>query len=605
MSKVRRTLRALAWLVAAFPRPCSAEPAAIDWRAWGGAAFAEADERGVPVFLVLTAPWNRDHFVLLERLFADERVAAAVAERAVPVLADASLHAELRSHYSITSGLLPSFHFLDAKGEALASLPPLERDELLHFLAQMADSPPRPPAPVKAEAGETWEMNPRKLANRIARNLLEGSDPSGSRPGERHRDLDPSALVFLIEYTGAYPQRREMLPELDLEIRELLAGPLHDRVDGGFHRALADPAAGVAHYEKLLRPNAELGAALASRYRMTGTAEMGVAAAGTLAFLNAALAPGEPGLYAGSLAADVYGASGEVGVHGARYYAMSEPFRRQHPRPPASPDAPVGANFVVQESLLLYLRVFRSAEIRAAMERAGRALLARGFEVDGAARRALDLAGAGNLRDQADAGSGLLAYHAITGDPRALEAAERIARELMRHFWDGERRAFRGVSRASDVPERVRDAPPDPAWNGIALRFLSEWAAVSGDEQWSDTIRGSLDAWASRMPLDARGTGEIGRAALRAERPLPVLVLLADPASPEGEALRDLALRLFDPLLLVRWIAPERPGDARAFHLDPSGEPAAYVVWDGPSGPIRDGDALREVFDRQRRRVRR
>ncbi|MGQ0720193.1 MAG: DUF255 domain-containing protein [Candidatus Eiseniibacteriota bacterium] len=604
MSKVRRTLPALAWLVFALPHPCAADEPTVEWRPWGGAAFKEAGERGLPVFLLLTAPWNRDHFVLVERLFADERVAAALAQQAVPVRADASLHPELRSLYSISSGLLPSFHFLDAKGEVLASLPPLERDELLHFLGQMADSPPRL-APGKPEAGETWEMNPRKLANRIARNLLDGFDAGARDPGERHRDLDPSAIAFLVEYTGAYAQRREMLPELDHEIRALLAGPYHDRVDGGFHRALADPLAGVVHHEKLLRPNAELGAALASRYRMSGTEELGAAAAGTLAMLNAALTPGEPGLCSGSLGADVYGAAGEVSVHGARYYSMNEPTRRQHPRPPASADVPVGANFVAQESLLMYLRVFRSAEIAAAMRRGGEALLARGFEADGAARRALDLAGAGNLRDQADAGSGLLAYHAVTGDPRALAAAGGIARELKRHFWDGERRAFRSVSRASDLPERIRDAPPDPAWNGIALRFLVEWAAVGGEEPARDVARASLDAWAGRMPVEPRGTGELGRAALRAERPLPVLVLVADPASPEGETLRDLALRLFDPLLLVRWIDPATPGDARAFGLDPSEEPAAYLVWDGPSGPIRDGDALREVFDRVRRRLRR
>lgn len=595
-----RSLVALGWLVAV-ARPCAAGPGLVDWRPFSGKAFDEARERGAPVLLLLTAPWNRDHFVLVERLFADERVAAAVAEQAVPVRVDASLWPELRPLYSISSGLLPSFHFLDAQGRPLASLPPLERDELLHFLSQMALSPP-PPSETAPASTETWEMNVNKLADRIARHLLDGF-ARGSTFGT-HRDLDPSALVFLVEYTGAYPQRRDMLPELDREIRELLAGPYHDRVDGGFHRALADPSVGLAHFEKLLRPDAELGAMLASRYRMSGAADLGAAAAAELRFRNALLRAGG-GLCAGSLASDVYAAPGEIAVYGAQYYAMDETARRQWPAPAASGDAPVGANFVEQQSLLTYLRVFPSAEIPAAMERAAAALLEGGFEADGAARRAVGLPGAGNLRDQADAGSGLLAYHAASGDPRALAAAGRIAAKLMRRFWDADSRVFRGGSSAADVPGHVREARPDPAWNGVALRFLAEWAAVSGEERWREPLRASLETWAGRMPVNTPGIGEIGRAALRAERPLPLLVIAAVPASPEGSALRDLALRLFDPLLLVRWIDPAKPGDARAFDLELDAEPAAYLVWGSPSGPIRDGDALREVFDRARRQVRR
>jgi uncharacterized protein YyaL (SSP411 family) len=337
---------------------------------------------------------------------------------------------------------------------------------------------------------------------------------------------------------------------------------------------------------------------------MTADRELGDAAAGTLRCMNDFLRTGETTLYAGSLAADVYAAPGEIAVRGAQYYTLNEASRRRYPDPPASPDIPVGANFALDQALLLYLRAFHDAEMVEAMSRSAAALLQSGFEEDGTARRALGHAGTGNLRDQADAGSGLLAYHAVSGDPAALTAAERVAREMARQFWDEKERAFRSVSANADLPDFLREAPPDPAWNGIALRFLAEWSAVSGENRWRDSVLASLSAWANRIPVDGRGAGEIGRAALRAERPLPLLLLVADPSSPEGATLRDLALRLYDPLLLVRWVDPKHADDARRFGVEPSGDPAIYLVWGGPSGPIRDADALREVFDRVRRRVR-
>ena len=112
--------------------------APVPWRPFGVAAFEEAARQGKPVFLLLTAPWTWDHFLLPGRVFADDEVRRALAEHAVPVRADASVYPELRRIWSIRSGLLPSVHFLDSTGAPLASFPPLGEEELLFYLGEYA-----------------------------------------------------------------------------------------------------------------------------------------------------------------------------------------------------------------------------------------------------------------------------------------------------------------------------------------------------------------------------------------------------------------------------------------------------------------------------------
>jgi len=587
----------------------AARGAGVEWRPFGRDAFEEARRRDLPVFLLLTAPWNRDHFVLVNDLFSDDGVVAALTTHAVPVRADVTVFPELRSLWSIPSGLVPSFHFLDAEGRAWATFPPLAKEELLFFLEETGDRMREAEPPDREPAGNeetVWEVPRDDLADRIARLLLGRPGPGHEDLVPLHADVDPSLVTFVLEYGVAYPRRAGMLRAADRKLDRLLRGRLLDRMDGGFHRSFADRERGIVHLEKVLRPNAELGGALAMRFRTSREARYGTAAAAVIRCLNDRLRTRGTTLYAGSLSADVYSAAGDqLVMNGAEYYGLPAQDRLSTAFPRPSDDVPVGANFVLHQALLQYVRAFHDEQMVRAIRRGGGLLLADGFEDDGAARRSLGVPGTGNLRDQGDAGSGLLVLHAVTGDPGPLRAAERVGEVLLERFRDGKSKVLRNVARDADLPDLVREASPAAGWNGTALRFLLELASATGEKRWRRSAEEILDAWASRIPVDPTGVGELGRAALRAERPLPVVLIVADPATPEGEALRDLALRLFDPLLLVRWIDPSRPRDARRFGVKPEGAPALWLVWDEVSGPIRDGEALEKAFQRGRLRVRR
>ena len=187
-------------------------------------------------------------------------------------------------------------------------------------------------------------------------------------------------------------------------------------MDGGFHRAFATPDRVTVHHEKVLRGNAELGGLLATRFGATGRLEFGRDALLALRFLNERLRTRGTTLYVGSMAADVFDPPRrELRLEGPGYYRMVDEGRRRVGAPPVSSDVPVGANWRLHQALAEYTRAYRDVRMPRAIVQGGRLLLEEGLEEDGGARRLVGEAGPGNLRDQGDAGSGLLA--STTGSP--------------------------------------------------------------------------------------------------------------------------------------------------------------------------------------------
>ncbi len=587
---------ALALVALAFAPPAARASwmdAGVDWRPFSGAAFREARETGRPVFLVLTAPWTWDHFLLPERVFRDEDVRARLAADWVPVLADAEEFPELRDAWSIPSGLLPSFHFLDADGRAFASAAPLPPDVLAFRLEQWRDPAARP-SPEPRAAGTAMEIRGGSFAAQAAQRLIELSERGDLPVTPVHRDVDPGSLVFLAEVASPELPRRSA-ETLARELFPLRTGPLADPVDGGFHRAYAIPDS-LPHHEKTLRGNLRLGRLLCLQFVRTRSLPIGAEALGVLRFLNDKLREGVDPVYAASVAADIYDpARRELVETGAEHYAKRDPEVRGAAAPPRSGTVPAGGNFEAMSVFGTYAAVFGDDRVVAAVRRAGPRLLREGLDEDGRARRVLAVPGPGNLLDQAEAGLGLLAIHALTGAPAALRAAERVAEGLVKHHEAGG--VFRSVAHDADVPAFVRALPADPAWNGEALRFLVELAAVTRERAWLERARDGVALWRRRAPADGRGLGELAGAAHRLDEPPAVFLLRADPASDEGRRLLGVALSVHSPVLRVRWVSAEDAAEvARRFDVRFEEEPALYLIRDRPSGALRDADVVRAVW---------
>lgn len=572
------------------------EDAPVRWRAFGREAFEEAAATRRPVFLVLTAPWTWDHFLLSARLFDREEIRAQLDGRWIPVLADASIHPELRRRYAISTGLLPSFHFLDATGRAFASSAPLGPEELAFRLDEWRESAHRP-SPEPATPTPRMEVNAAKLANRSARYLTELSERGELPVARPHEDIDPGALLFLAE-AGETNVPKRAAETLAREIGRLRSSALMDSVDGGFHRAAALADLRLPHFEKTLLVNARMGALLAIQFRRTGDAAVGRDALLVLRFLNEGLRIERSPLYAESMAADLYDARArELIATGREYYARSETGRRMGGWPPKSTAVTTSGNAAVLSTFAVYAAVFDDARVVEAARRMTPKLLAQGFAADGSARAGFGSDAAAGLRGQAEAGLGLLAAHTLTGSRETLAAAERLASALVVKFLDESTGFFRDVASDAGWPDPAVDPGPDPVANGRALRFLAELAAMTREKRWLAIAQRGVEAWAADAPADGRGLGELGAAALRVETPPPLLLLRADPGSEEAERLFHLALRLADPWLRIRWLTAAETLEAkRLFEVELEERPALYLVWGGPSAALRDADVLGEVY---------
>ena len=87
----------------------------------------------------------------------------------------------------------------------------------------------------------------------------------------------------------------------------------------------------------------------------------------------------------------------------------------------------------------------------------------------------------------------------------------------MERFTEGDH--LTDLARDADAPAYVRDAPPDPAFQGVALRFLAELSTVTGDPRWRGIARDVLRGWAGSIPADGRGAGELGAPRSAPSRP--------------------------------------------------------------------------------------
>ena len=94
------------------PRPNHA--AAVHWRAWDPAVFAEARAQHKPILLSLAAIWCHWCHVLDETTLSDPRVIALLNRDFLPVRVDADQHPEVERRYLL--GCWPTVAFLTPQG---------------------------------------------------------------------------------------------------------------------------------------------------------------------------------------------------------------------------------------------------------------------------------------------------------------------------------------------------------------------------------------------------------------------------------------------------------------------------------------------------------
>ncbi len=264
----------------------------VGWFPWGDEAFAKARVEQKPIFLSIgysTCHWCHR---MAQESFEEEKTAAILNERFVPIKVDREERPDLDEIYMkavttltgrggwplsvfLTPDLKPFYggtYFPPVPSHGLPAFP-----EVLNFIADTwmnkRQEVVQSSEEITKTIGEGYEL---KGGGALSKLLLDNAyavvvsahDPQFGGFGRPPKFPLPSYLGFLLRYS-ARTRKSSALNPLMKTLDAMAAGGIHDHLAGGFHRYSTDRYWLVPHFEKMLYDNALLAKVYADAYRST------------------------------------------------------------------------------------------------------------------------------------------------------------------------------------------------------------------------------------------------------------------------------------------------------------------------------------------------
>ena len=519
-------------------------------------------------------------------------------------------------------------------------------------------------AEVEQSAGtilQALRARPRGVASELpgaatlvaaAHALLQGADAEHGGFGGAPKFPMPASLDGLLAALPLLPpdDRRGCLSFVVLTCREMARRGLYDQLGAGFHRYCVDAAWTIPHFEKMLYDQGQLLRTYTEAFRISGDEELVWPVRETVEYLRREMTAAEGGFFA-SQDADSEGEEGKYFVwRPEEIAAVLGPVRAAGFC--AAYDVSEAGNFEHGASHLVDLaRRLRGefaaerAELLAARRRrippatdTKRVAAWNALAISGLARAGSGLDEAAWLRDAAAAADfvlgrmrdtegrllrvfaegratvpaflddhatlleAVLDLHRAGAGERFLAAAEGLADEIARRFFDPEEGdLFLSPIDGERLAERPRSdadgATPHSA--GLAVLGLLRLGALAGRKELERVAERVIRSYAYPVERAPAAYPTLLRAALLAERGLAVAVIVGEPAAPETRALARRARLVLTPEDAVVVAAPGAPAPRG---LDPGwlagrealgGRATAYLCrGTSCSLPIQEPEAL-------------
>lgn len=558
------------------------------WLPWSGLAFGRAALYDRPILFVLSVPWNRLAQRMTAETLSDPRVLQQANQAWVSVFQRADRRPDIQERYQ--TGTWPVVAFLLPDGRPMLSQANEQQvarpitagfsdAKTLAFLLDQGQIYWEKWSSVLRGVGDVWakgeggaEPEPGKVSeeasDQVARWMLGNADRKlggfGAAPKFPHLGLSEYARL---RDARLVPALRE---HARFSLEQLVAGPLHDRRDGGFHRLAAAPEWGAIQYEKMLERNGLLLRELVMELRGGASAPLQEALGDTARFLQQTLARPGGGFYLAQIA-------DPTSRDGDRYWTA--PVAERGSAPPVDRLVLAGPNALAGAGLLRAAAWLDDAGAAAAGRGALDLVLDRGYTRGRGVDHVLEPRPESRrfLVAQADVAFGLIDAYETTGEPRYLAAARDIVDFSIANLLHPGETALR-----DHLPEAVELGllanPRRPMADNVRLaRVMRRLALLGQGEVYGERAASILGSFAGNLTLyGAQGV----EAALAVEESIrEPLVVRIDGGGAAARALRRAAVNLGWPWTLVTTGSSDKA-------------PSATLSWRGESQRVEGAEAL-------------
>ncbi|MCB9678278.1 MAG: thioredoxin domain-containing protein [Alphaproteobacteria bacterium] len=542
----------------------------IAWRDLDAAALEDARDGGRLVFLDLEAVWCHWCHVMDATTYTDPRVQKALKKHFVAVKVDQDARPDLSRRYRKWGW--PALVVLDPETleDRAIGAGYHDPDELLALL----------------RAGRTGSAGSQRSV-----------EPGGTALStEQRAELEARLGAAYDETHAGWGAHHKWVPWRNVEHAVSTGDPeavwrAQATLDAG--RKLVDPVWGGvyqysthgdwdhAHFEKLVRFEAEIGRAYALAHQAWGRPEDLASARQILAHLTTWLDDPSGGFHP-SQDADLV-----PGEHSAGYFALDDAGRRALGIPRVDPNLYAADTGLAVTALVALWRASGDDAVLARAVKGGEWLLSERTH-DGRVFR-----GPGSdayLADAVEAGRGWMALYAATGERHWLDATVRALEPVEAHHRAPDAGYLAGEPRP-DTPPPVRDRDE----NLELARLANLVGHATGDAKHGDMARHALRFVAAPDTLKSTGWHVGGVLLVDAELAAVPVHIVVTGEGPAADALF-AETRAVPAYAIVERLAPGEAG-ANGVEYPDLGEPAAFFCADGRcSAPMSDptelGDAL-------------
>jgi uncharacterized protein YyaL (SSP411 family) len=559
------------------------------WLPWSTLSLQRALVLNQPIFLLVTVPWNRAAQRMASEALADPLVLRALNHDYISLLVSADRRPDIYARYG--TGNWPAISLLlpngapmlsqaNEQGKALPiSIGPTSAKNVLFNLSEgrkyfdnwqdvlqgvsqvyekrvdLED--------LKSGAVDAQAIDP------VVRWLLGNVDAKNGGFGPAPKYVLPGLMEWasLRDDQG----RPSLIEPARMTLKKMVASPLYDAREGGFHRMAAAPDWGGIQYEKMLESNAEAIRELVFALRKRDDPALRDALRSTVRFVTTVLAGPSDGFYLAQMADPASPDGGGYWQAGTRAPATA---------PPVDKLVLTGANALAGAALLRAAAILDDPALQSKGRAALELVLTRAVTSGRGAQHVLDSEDERGryLVTQSKVALGLEDAYEATGEPRYLAAAKDIVTFVRNNLKVGDESSFRDHLPVAaefgllDMP--LRPMQDNARFARVLVRLAAQGVLDDGRavaEQVLGTYAGELAVYGTRAIEPGLAIDEL------LSEPL-VVSIDGPPNDPATLALRRSALNLPQ-----GWVVIKNGGGPT---------PAASLTWKGKTRRATDSGAL-------------